>query len=374
MQTDFSEYKLQSITFDWLRFPLALCVVFIHNFGYGNSTISDYAHLMSYDIYNIIRISFSHVLCQIAVPAFYFISGFVFFLNVKTWSKDVYIQKCRGRIKSLAIPYLLWNLIAAIIFFIKEHFKGLTITEFFQQYDILKSFWNLNVWNVGKTNWIGMSAYRTGPINAPLWFLRDLIVVVIFTPVIYQLIKKWGKIVVIVLGFCYVSRIWFVTPGFGINAFFFFSFGAYFSIHKQSIISKFEKIKIPNYIITVVLFFISVYFDGPCSKIGWNIYPFFIITELITIFNIAFFCVKKWNFKPCKILTQSCFFVYACHKIEIMFWSKYYFGKLLPCNDVLCLIVKYFSTTFICAGVCVLIYFILNKFTPKLCGIFCGNR
>ncbi len=364
----------ESRTIDWLRFPLAVFVIFIHGFGGGSSNVADYSSLTSMDIYNITRISFSHVLCQIAVPAFYFISGYLFFLNVKTWSKEAYINKCKSRFKTLVIPYLLWNLLAIIVVLSKKVYNGMEVMEFFQKYSVFKLCWNINVWNAEMKNWIGLSAYRTGPINIPLWFLRDLIVVVFFTPVIYQLIKKWGKIVIIVLGFCYVSRIWFVTSGFGINGFFFFSFGAYFSINKNSFFFNFNKIRIPNYIVTLTLFVVCVYYDGPCSKIGWNIYPFFIITELISIFNVAFYCVNKWDLHPFKILTQSCFFIYACHKFEILDFCESLIGKLLPCNDSFCLIIKYFSTTFICAGVCVLIYFILNKFTPKLCGIFCGNR
>ena len=75
--------ELESATIDWLRFPLAVAVVYIHNFGssvfdlksiYSNPTSAE-------SIYNFIRIFISNIGTHFAVPTFFMFSGFLFFYN-----------------------------------------------------------------------------------------------------------------------------------------------------------------------------------------------------------------------------------------------------------------------------------------------------
>ena len=106
---------LQSKTIDYLRFPMALAVVFIHSPGDVPMSPVHYDAFTWPDFYNLLRIVFSHVLTHIAVPVFYVISGYLYFLNVKQWSKSEYKRKSRSRLYTLVIPYLLWNVAALFL-------------------------------------------------------------------------------------------------------------------------------------------------------------------------------------------------------------------------------------------------------------------
>lgn len=86
MRKGINKEDLQSRTIDWLRFPLAIAVVYIHSFGSYPIDLN-FLHsdpFSSISIFNWIRICFSHVLTHIAVPSFYLISGYLFFHN---WSQ-----------------------------------------------------------------------------------------------------------------------------------------------------------------------------------------------------------------------------------------------------------------------------------------------
>lgn len=85
MKERYDSRLLQSQTIDWLRFPLAVAVVFIHSFGIKEYTLPslNISSLTGMDVYNLIRICFSNVLTHVAVPTFYLISGFLFFLGLK---------------------------------------------------------------------------------------------------------------------------------------------------------------------------------------------------------------------------------------------------------------------------------------------------
>ena len=101
--------------FDLLRFPLIVGVVFIHSFGnpfdYG---ALNFHHLSGMDCYNIIRVSISKVLTHVCVPTFYFISGYLFFKGLETWNVEKFMQKLKRRVKTLLVPFLIWNTISIL--------------------------------------------------------------------------------------------------------------------------------------------------------------------------------------------------------------------------------------------------------------------
>lgn len=75
---------LQSQVIDWLRFPLIIGVVFIHSFGNYpyDLQIMHSDPFSGVSIFNWIRICLSNVITHISVPAFYLISGYLFFYNL----------------------------------------------------------------------------------------------------------------------------------------------------------------------------------------------------------------------------------------------------------------------------------------------------
>ena len=112
MNHDELKYKV----FDWLRFPLIVFVVYIHSFGKPIDFYAiDFSNLTSIDCYNLFRISISHVLTHIAVPMFFFISGFLFFNKLQEWNRTVYFGKLRKRIKTLLVPFIIWNTIKILL-------------------------------------------------------------------------------------------------------------------------------------------------------------------------------------------------------------------------------------------------------------------
>ena len=76
--------QFSSEAIDFVRFPLAVMVVFIHSFPDSPNldfTAIDYSSLSAFDTYNILRRFCSNIFPSIAVPSFFFISGYFFFLN-----------------------------------------------------------------------------------------------------------------------------------------------------------------------------------------------------------------------------------------------------------------------------------------------------
>src|SRR5574344_1966684 len=109
-------WNVQSKAIDALRFPLIIMVVFIHTPGSPDlwSTNINWAEMDAMQWYNVLRLLFSIIIPNIAVPSFFLISGYLFFITFKSWDTSLYKSKVKRRIYTLLIPYFLWCLIISV--------------------------------------------------------------------------------------------------------------------------------------------------------------------------------------------------------------------------------------------------------------------
>ena len=75
--------------------------------------------------YNIVQVLFSQGICRVAVPMFYFISGYLFYNELKEWNWEVYGRKLKSRVSTILIPYCIWNIIGWFLLCLNHSFfKG----------------------------------------------------------------------------------------------------------------------------------------------------------------------------------------------------------------------------------------------------------
>ena len=179
--TDIRHEELLSKTISFLRFPLIIGVVFIHN---NLSAVNIQGNIIRFDQWPAVQFIMnlcSTVLAAISVPLFFIISGFLLFYKVEDFNKSIYIKKLKSRSKSLLIPYIIWNFIGFLILLIELHPIFSSLFPLLRNYRIdithfLSYFW------VAKLP-ISMSGPGT-PINTPLWFIRDIFVFVTISPIL----------------------------------------------------------------------------------------------------------------------------------------------------------------------------------------------
>ena len=378
---------LQSQTIDWLRFPLIIAVAFIHNSYLPDNF--DVSHIDWYSLYGsywfiYVDIFFSHVLSHIAVPAFYLISGFLFFLKTSELNKQIYKNKIKKRFYTLFIPYILWNIVPVIIQFtinaIKYLFKAgdwnlfvHSCILYLSDHGWLNIFWSCSVWAQNRLSWIGTHMTMTGPLNLPLWYLRDLILITLFTPLIYWCIKKIKIFFLIILTLFYISGIWPQIPALTSTTVLFFSAGAYLAIYRYNIIATFRKIEFLSYFIAIILLASDTYYDGYNTPVGFNLYHLYVIFGVIAIFNFASRLLEKKYVRVNKNLTNSVFFIYACHTLWLIgLYDRVVHKMLFNVNYIEPIV--YITTPFVKVIICFFLYMMLEKYTPKLIKPFTGNR
>ncbi|MCR4859754.1 MAG: acyltransferase, partial [Bacteroidales bacterium] len=149
------------------------------------------------------------ILTKVCVPLFFVISGYLFFRNMPE-KPDVrwFWGKISSRFFTLVIPYLIANIIAWVCYYFAITQVPSMVSGFFGDSwkDPLFVFW-------------------TGPVNLSLWFIRELIVAVLLSPLVYLLVRYLGWWGVLALGVLWALKI-------GPAPEFFFSAGACLGIRK----------------------------------------------------------------------------------------------------------------------------------------------
>lgn len=379
--------NLQSLTIDLLRFPLIMMVLFIHMSPKTTNLIdAKYELLSGSGIYNIIKILFSHIIPSIAVPTFFLISGFLFFSNFQEWSWDGYKKKIGSRVKTLLIPYILWNLIPFILIvgkcFICDISNGnpTTETQAFFSNNIWRIFYIFHEWESSSTNWLGNHLSSTAPLNIPQWFIRNLFVISLLTPIIYIAIKRLKIWLIPVLFLAYISKIWPQIPGFDIESVFFFTVGSFFALNKLNIVEIAHKYKYFILSVSGILLVACTIYDGSRTEIGSNIMPFYVCISILSAFYMASAVISRYNIKPNRFLVSTCFFIYALHVMPLpnieclLTFVKNTIHEIIPGKSLTENWLCYFITPIITAAISIAIYAVLRKISPKVTKFICGNR
>ncbi|MEG3957079.1 acyltransferase family protein [Microcoleus sp. herbarium2] len=116
--------------------------------------------------------------------AFLFIlSKFLFFINFSL-SLNSYLEKLKSRFWKLLVPYLFWNLALLSMVLIVLNIPATT--------SIIQGHYKKYVKDYSFANFIDcLTGYRSGyPITFHFWYVRDLIVMVILSPVFLLVARK----------------------------------------------------------------------------------------------------------------------------------------------------------------------------------------
>ena len=164
-------------------------------------------------------------------------SGYLFFNKIKEWNKKVYFLKIKTRLRTLLIPYILFNLVAIVLAILLKILKADgSIYSFLNELldNWYRIFWNYHCWtgDPDNINMFGQPLPLYGPYVLTLWFVRDLFVMALISPIVYHFVKYtkiWG---IGVLFFFFYTKIWIEIPGYSsrffLTAFFFFFYRCIF--------------------------------------------------------------------------------------------------------------------------------------------------
>ena len=167
--------SLTSSTISALRFPLTVGVVFIHfNVLSDNLAVRGTGNAEHFPTWLVCMFNlFSEVLPRIAVPLFFIISGYLFFRS--GFMIRTYTDKLRRRVRTLLVPYILWNLLYLIRTAFRDipAFSGLS-------HDTAQANWSLSAvlacfWDKSRGVFPVPASSYIYPQDFPLWYVHGRI-------------------------------------------------------------------------------------------------------------------------------------------------------------------------------------------------------
>ena len=349
----------QSELIKTMRFPLIVLVLFEHS-------VRPYYAPMQWslngaNVFHFFTEMISHFLCPIAVAWFFFFSGFLFYHNLREeeYGKNWMIQKWNRRIHSIVIPHLFWNLLnVVIVLLVSFVFDKIGLTPNSDQMDAVKK---------GPLFW-----FITGPIDFPLWYLKDLILMSLLAPAFYYPIKKWPWISLAVILLLYLISFkieFFLFPTFSL-----FGMGVWMSLRKDNLIAFCRILKYPAAIIAFFLLPFATFFYGGDYSYDRFFRLLFIPSGMVTFLNICdkLFDIDWWRNLMLK-LTETVFFIYAAHEIYILGWTKGMFIRIFG-ETLTARWISYLFVPVVTGAICLALFYLLKRLMPKTLSFACGWR
>lgn len=152
----------------FLRFPLVVLIVAVHS-RYSNILLVE-------DPDSFFNAYVFRNMPHTAVPYFFLMSGFFLTWKLKPSEMFSYRVMLRKKAVSLVLPYFLWNTLWSMLLYLSLLFPKSQVLPSYKYQD-------MGVWTVLKDIY-------WKPLDYPLWFLRDLIVFFLVSPVFLWLIDR----------------------------------------------------------------------------------------------------------------------------------------------------------------------------------------
>lgn len=285
---------------------------------------------------------------RIAVPLFFLVSGFLFFVNYAgTW--EDYRRKLLSRTRSLLVPYVLFLLLGSVIMF-----------AIGQTYS-LKGFLGI----------LKQGIIGSPPIFYPLWFLRDLYCMALMAPVVYWVIKKVPVLLIVPTIIWILGKNPFLFPS--TEAMLFFSVGGFLTTKEKWLEQTSAKGAWWCLIIWLLLCFLNTYIKEYVMALPYATHCIILLLGLYTIWVLYDRLYPKLgeHIKSANIYKYS-FFIYLVHEPILAVIKKtglFVFGDSSWTIGLLYILAP-ILTIWVVYG----IGLFLNTYSPKLLSFVTGGR
>ncbi len=297
------------------------------------------------------------LLAKGAVPLFFFISGFLFFRN---FGYSSIVSKYKSRFRGLLIPYISWNMIYTLVVIlcscipvIRNHIGDRWVMNPITPLAIFK----------------GVFFYQ---YNLIFWFMFQLILFVIVSPLLYTMLRQkyLGAVLQLLLLLCASKIVEIPVINFGMLLI--YSLGGYLSIHaREAIVRKSTKFRSITAIVVFAVLRVGLYaaqYFSVAAVIKET------LTELLMISYVfaLFFGIDLIKMKQVKEYMRSTFFIYALHLLVLSVYKRV-FRFILPDTEWMALITFLTVPIMTIMTICLISHLMKKICRPVYC-VLAGGR
>jgi succinoglycan biosynthesis protein ExoH len=360
-----------SRTISLARIVLIVGLVFLHYLKFPNSAVWPYTgldvnqHSVATYVNSVIFFFFLS-----AVPLLSMISGWLFFSFENKDPMQTVFARMRNRFTSVYLPLVFWNAVAMAWLY--------AIYKINAHYPLLAEI-NVNFSAAGLKEYInGIFALTSRPIAFQFWFVRDLFITALISPVLLLVSRRAPWLGAAVLGTAWFwgwSMVIFLRP----DVPFFFYLGALVRLHKLPVTIT---LKVA---ITVAVAFLAIVCLRALAPLAVdfsdNIMPTWvrINTSLMRIVGV----IACWGMLQHMAQTSRgihigkyaglAFFLYATHWPLIAF-IKIWLWPLLPVENDFWMLVHSFASVSLTVMISLGVGIMLNRYAPSVFALMNGGR
>lgn len=282
------------------------------------------------------------VFTEIAVPTFFTISGY-FFFKYDYYKIGNYVTMIKKKLNTLVIPFFIWNIIGAIILLMYAPEKiGNSFVSCIQ--NLLMSEW-----------------------NGPLWYVRDIIIIMLFVPIYEWVFKLNNRLLYLILFLFLFFRWWPIDSTIlSTEGQLFFFIGGLIRNYKSIL-----EYKVPTLIFIILLVIWCIYCFNLISIYDKNLHRINTIIGIIIFWRMVD-ALKGNVYRFIYSLSAYSFFIYVMHTYLIKL-IKHSFVYFFSGNEIIAL-----TTYFIVPVFSIIITLIIAKYwkmySLKTYLIFTGGR
>ncbi|MCM1005996.1 MAG: acyltransferase [Prevotella sp.] len=332
-----------------MKFFLILGVVLIHCNYVNNVPGEEYDSSVALHLCNYV----SSYVCRACVPCFFFLSAFLFFYGVNKFNVSVYISKLKKRVHTLLIPYLIWCTFCAFLQYFKNLYFG------YSGYFIFDTG-SIDLLHFLRGYWEATDGY---PFAFAFWFIRNLIVFVIISPIAWLIGRShWFTmifmLVYLVTDIDFMGFEWFVA-------------GSWFSLHFV-MFKAMLKASVWKVVISSVLFWGIV-----ITYVYVNVDAFGHLTALLQVASALYLtlCLSRklnGNSLVNRLITAT-FMIYASHQCYCSLVRGFYY-HLFGTENILQPLLAYTCTFLTLVLLGYLLFCLLKRYSPATLNLITGGR
>ncbi|MGL5435236.1 MAG: acyltransferase family protein [Lachnospiraceae bacterium] len=330
----------------WFTFVFSLLVVWVHSYNaelyLGRTPEGELLYQIEHWI--------GETISQFAVPGFFVISAYLFYRNF-TWDKLG--NKWNSRIRSILVPFIVWNFIYYICYVIGSRLPWMT--------DVVGK----GIIPFSLTAAVDAVLHYT--YNYVFWYLYQLILLILLTPAIYLLLKQKYQ------GICFQLFLWglllggFQLPQLNLDALIYYCFAAYAAQHGRRLAEHPGSVLLTANGAVIMLLGGFAYYAG--LRLAYP--PLFVICRLFVVTGLWISIPGRYLPEPRQWIKYN-FFLYATHFAVVRFINKAgarVFPAVLPVPMILFLLMPIVTLVFSClAGG------FLRRRTPWIWELLNGGR
>lgn len=355
-----------------LRYILSVLVVFIHNNFTAEKLADSLAEGNRIPLFvqsaagEWIQFIISSGLAECSVPLFFMFSAYLFF------KKDTpYKVMLKKKAMGLLLPYFVWIVLNILLVMLGKLFVAtLNPSLLLNPEKIPVLAWSFQDWLKAFTGF-GFDKYNH-PYVGQFWFVRDLLVLFMISPVLRIIYRRFPKTSVILCIFIYVSDVVPQCPGLNKTALLFFTLGYFWA---QQDFSPFIFADSFRWSELLILFAFSVFGCNTLFK-GNSV-----CSALVVLFSALIFLKlsgiiskNQRTFSLAEKLSPFSFFLFAIHMPFLLGCVQKLWILFLPMENPAFCLIEYFGVNILIVALGTSMGFVLRKICPQLFSILNGGR